>query len=706
MRRAINAARRALTVLFLVASVASACQEAGPPPPDATARAYAEAWERGEYREMWSLLTTESQERFGEAGFVERLPLIAREMSLVSLDATTGPATFGRSASGTPDPARATVPLSLSFKTSRVGDFSRETALRLVFIGEKAEGVWRIDWTPEAIVPSLTPGRLVRMSRVPTSRGRIIARDGTELATFVEATLVGVVTGQIQSEAGLLGSLSAALAMPQAEIKAKYTASWVRPDSFVPVKTVLDPAVRERVSLIEGVQTRVQRVRSYPAGLAAQTIGYVGEASEEDARRFAARGVLAGDVIGKAGLEANLEELIGGTFGWRLSIVEPNEQPVEMLAEAQPVPGLDAVLSLDAKMQRAAETALGEQRGAIVAEDPWSGEILALASRPTFDLNAFVVQDTAAIAKVNADPAKPVFNRATFGQYATGSSFKMVTASAALRQRLFSAGDLLPCPARWTGFGPQWVQLNHETGDLGMIDLRTALARSCNTFFYELGKRLDDKGRDLLPNAAKSFGFGRATDIEFVFEAEGIVPSAAWKAQAISDPGQKGWNPGDATNLAIGQGFFLATPLQMANYVAALANDGIVWQPRLVIALQDREGKVMRTFDKKEARRADATNFELSFVRDGMRAVVADPDGTVHFPFRGFQIAVAGKSGTAEISTTGRVNAWFVGFAPFDAPNVAIATVLEEFPESPGRHGSQDAATATRAVLAARFGTP
>ncbi len=704
MRSAIT---RTLAVLFAVAAVASACQEAGPPAPEPAARAYAEAWQKGDVRAMWDLLTAESRERVGEEGFIARLPRISEEMSLSSLEAKPGAVARGKLPNGSPDPARVTVPLAVTFRSDRVGDFSREVSLRLVLQGAKDEARWRVDWTPEAVLPGLTPGRLVRMTRLPTSRGRIVTRDGTELATFIDAAVVGVVPGHIKSEDGMLASLSAAVAMPAAEIKAKYTASWVRPDSFVPIKTVLDPVLRDRVALIEGVQTRPQRARSYPTGLAVQTIGYVGEASEEDARKASARGVLPGDVIGKTGLEASLEEAIGGTFGWRLSIIEPNESPVQMLGERLPIPGLDAVLSLDPALQRAAEAALGDARGAIVAEDPWTGEIHALASRPSFDLNLYVRQDAAAIARVNADPAKPVFNRATHGQYATGSTFKMVTAAAGLRQGLFKAGDRIECPARWTGFGPQWVQLNHETGDLGPIDLRTALARSCNTFFYELGKRLDEKGQDALPNAAKSFGFGKATDIEFVFEAEGLVPSPAWKAQRFAnDPGQRGWNPGDATNLAIGQGFLLATPLQMANYAAALANDGIVWKPRLVVALQDRAGALKKTFDKAELGRAQATSTELSFVRDGMRAVVADPDGTVYFPFQGFGVPVAGKSGTAETSVAGRVNAWFVGFAPFDGPKVAFAGVLEEFAEVPGRHGSQDTAVLIRKVLAVRFGTP
>ena len=659
---------------------------------------------------MWALVSDEAQQRVGAAGFVDRLPRIADEMTLKSLDARTGAASHPALANGSPDPRRATVTLDVTFHTQRVGDVARQTALNLVLVGDKDKAAWKIDWTPEAILPHLTAGRLVRMTRLPTSRGRIVARDGTELATFVEAAVVGVVPGQIRSEPGMLASLSSVLGMKADDIRAKYTQAWVKPDSFVPIRTIAAEqvaALRPRLVVIEGVQLQATRVRTYPTGLAAQTLGYLTQASEDDAKPKSGRGVEAGDLIGQkdSGLEATLDDELGGSYGFRLGIVEADERSVETLAETPAIAGRDVVLSLDPKMQAAAEKALGDRKGAIVAEDPWSGEILALASRPSFDLNAFAGGDAGAVARYTSDPNRPLFNRATFGQYATGSSFKPVTAAAALREGLYKYGDRIDCPARWTGYGPQWVQLNHETADLGAIDLRTAVARSCNSFFYELGKRLNDRSADLLPNAAKSFGLGKATDIDYVFEAEGLVPSPAWKQQRFSNPADKVWNPGDATNLAIGQGFMLATPLQMANYAAALANDGIVWKPRLVTEIRDRSGTTVRKLEKTMAGHANATNTELSLIRDCMRAVVADPDGTVYFPFRGFGVTVAGKSGTAE-TPSGNPNGWFIGFASFEQPSVAFAAVFEEFKESPGTFASQASGTAVRAVLAAKFGLP
>jgi penicillin-binding protein 2 len=687
-----------LVIGAIVAMIAVTGCEPAPPAPEPAARAYAAAWSAADYAAMWALLTDESRQRVGEDGFIKRLPRIAEEMSLRSLEVAVGAVARPAGTDGKPDPARASVPLALTFHTARVGDVKREVTLDLVLVGEKQHAAWKVAWTTEDILPGLTPGRLVRMTRLPTSRGRIIARDGTELATFVDATVVGVVPGQIRSEAGMLASLSAVLGLKPEEIKTKYTQSWVRPDSFVPIKSLsaaAATAARPRLAVIEGVQLNPARVRGYPTGLAAQLIGFIGEASDADAAKRADRGFAAGDLIGKNGLEASLDDALGGAYGWRLAIVGADEGPVQTLGETAPVPGQDVVLALDPALQLAAEKALGDQKGAVVAEDPWTGEIQAIASRPSFDPNIFVTGDSAAIAKLNADPKRPLFDRATFGEYPTGSSFKPITAAAALREGVYRAGERVDCPARWTGYGPQWVQLNHETSDLGPIDLRTALARSCNSFFYTLGQRLNDKDPSLLPDEAKSFGLGRATDIDFVFEAEGNVPSKAARAAK----GQV-WNPGDATNLAIGQGDLLATPLQMANYTAALANDGILWKPRLVLEFRQRDGTSLKKLDPVKAGAAKTTPADLSLIRDGMRAVVTDPNGTVYFKFLGFPTAVAGKSGTAE-TPSGNPDAWFIGFAPFDRPTLAIATLFEE---KPGLLGSQDAGAATRQVLAARFG--
>src|SRR5207249_8030270 len=189
--------------------------------------------------------------------------------------------------------------------------------------------------------------------------------------------------------------------------------------------------------------------------------------------------------------------------------------------------------------------------------------------------------------------------------------------------------------------------------------------------------------------------------IDFVLEDEGIVPSPDWKQKYFTKPADQVWNPGDATNLAIGQGYLLATPLQMANYASALANDGILWKPRLVIELRDRDGKTVKTFPKTQAGAVQSIPTDLSLIRDGMHAVTTDLDGTVSSVFRSYSVTTAGKSGTAETAAAGKVDAWFIGFASFEQPSMAIAAVLDEYTERPGVFGSVDSAIAARAVVAA-----
>lgn len=686
-------------VLAALLLVAVAC-EGSPPRPEAAAEAYARQWEQRAYGEMYALLTPAAKQRIGGDGFVSRYRGIADEMTLESITVAVGEVRPVTDEAGKAVEGLVMAPLVARFRTTRVGEFAREVLLPLV----RQEGrSWKVDWTPAAIVPELTGERLVRMTRLEPTRGRIVARDGIELATFGDGFVVGVVPGQIRDEAALLKGLAPLVRLAEDEVKKRYASG--RPDWFMPIRTMSPEtpvAVREKLKVLEGVQLRAVRVRAYPQRtLAAHLVGYVGPITAEQLKKLEARGYREGDRVGQVGLEATLEEVLAGSFGWHLGVVEKDETPAATLAERAPEPGLDVVLTIDPAVQRAVEAALArEERGALVVEDVASGEILAIASHPGFDLNVYGFEDEAGKDRYRNDARKPLFPRATFGQYATGSSFKPITAAAALRERVLQPGEKVPCPVVWTGYGPQWQQRNHETADLGLIDLHTAIARSCNTFFYELGKRLNDKDPKLLPETAKSFGLGKATDVDFVLEAEGLVPTPEWKRTTFTDPGDRVWHPGDATNLAIGQGFLLVTPLQMANYVAAVLNDGTVLKPRAVLRFQKRDGTVVKSFERATLGTANARPEHLALVRDGLRGVVADPDGTAYFPFRGFSVAVLGKSGTAQ-TTSGAPHAWFIGGAPVEKPRFAVAALVEE---KPGILGSQDAARIARLALAAALG--
>ena len=684
-----------LTLALCAVLVVAGCEPPAPKPEDA-AKTYAAAWERKAYDAMYDLLTPEAQKRIARDAFDRRYAAIADEMTLTAVQIAVGAPEQPQDASRKPIEGRMNVALDVRYATTRVDPFSRAVSLPLV---RQPDRSWKVDWTPETILPGLTGDRLVRMTRLVPTRGRIVARDGTELATFGDGFEVGVVPGQIKDEAAMLRSLAPLVGLSESDVRSRYAGG--QPDWFMPIR-LMSPAtpadVRQKLGLIEGVQLRPARVRSYPQGtLAAHLIGYVGVITSDELVKLSPKGYADGDLVGKTGLELTLEDVLAGTFGWRLGIVEKDETQVSILAERPAEQGQDVRLSIDVGIQRAAEAALApEPKSAVVVEDPSSGEILAMASRPTFDPNAFAGQDLAASSKYVNDPARPLFARATNGQYPTGSSFKMITSLAALREGALQPGETVPCPAVWTGYGPNFKQLNHETGDLGPIDLHTALARSCNTFYYELGKRLNDKDPHLLPNAARSFGLGSATDIDYVYDASGFVPTP----EKPSPSADRGWLPGDATNLAIGQGQLLATPLQMANYVAAVLNGGTVFKPRVVTAILRRDGTVAKPFERAELGHANARPEDYAAVRDGMRGVVADRDGTAYFPFLGFSVPVLGKSGTAE-TTAGRPDGWFVAGAPYANPTIAVAALAEEVVEKPGTFASVNAAAIARTALAA-----
>ena len=677
--------------------VTIACEAPAPKPEDA-ARIYADAWQGASYTAMYDLLTPAAQKRVARDAFVTRYGNIADEMSLTGVAVTPGLATPEQDASQKPIDGRVDVPLTVQYRTTKVDPFTRTVPLILV---RQPDKTWRVDWTPEAIVPGLSGDRLVRMTRQVPTRGRIIARDGSELATFGDAFEVGVVPGQIKDEAAMLQSLAPLVGLPEAEIKKRYANG--QPDWFMPIR-VMPPAtpadVRQKLGLIEGVQLRPARVRQYPQGtLAAHVIGYVGVITVEELQKLGPKGYQDGDLVGKTGLEQTLEDVLAGTFGWRLGIVAPDGTQTAILGERVAEQGQDVQLSLDITLQRAAEAALApEPKAAVVVEDLNTGEILAIASRPSFDPNAFAGGDVATTSRYLTDATRPLFDRATFGQYPTGSSFKMITSFAALREGVLQLGEKVPCPAVWTGYGDKYKQLNHETGDLGPIDLHTALSRSCNTFYYELGKRLNDKDQHLLPSTAKSFGLGKATDIDYVLEAEGFVPTPEQPVPGTA--ADRVWLPGDATNLAIGQGQLLATPLQMANYVSAVLNDGTLLKPRLVLKIQKRDGTVVKMFERAELGKANTRPQDFAAVRDGMRGVVADRDGTAYFPFLGFSVPVLGKSGTAE-TAVGKPDGWFIAGAPYGTPTVAVAALAEEVIERPGTFASVNSAAIARKTLAA-----
>ncbi len=430
--------------------------------------------------------------------------------------------------------------------------------------------------------------------------------------------------------------------------------------------------------------TRDDGTRIYPQEwLAGQTVGYVSEVTAEDLETLAATGYLAGDVVGRSGLEAGAEALLRGTPGWRLIATRPGEEPATLLASDM-VPGADVTVSLRPALQATAENALaGHGNGATAVVDPRSGDVWALASAPAFNPNAMTLGTTLAGAPLNAPTTAQILNKATLGAYPAGSSFKPFTLAAALQIGVAGPGTRMPCAPTWTYSGFTFRNyLNHTLP--GNVDLLAAMAFSCNTTYMPLSIMVYEAEPTALTDLLAEFGFGNPTGIRHLAEEAGILPDAAYFEEHERWDGRiLPYNGFDQVQLAIGQGSYTGTMLQLASAYAAIGNGGTLWRPRLVTAATQPDGTVVERIDAAVAREIDMTPEQLAYVTRSLEAVVNLPYGTGRAAFAGFGVQVAGKSGTAETGTPDP-HALFPAFAPAADPRIAVASILVHMPLGTG----------------------
>ncbi len=422
---------------------------------------------------------------------------------------------------------------------------------------------------------------------------------------------------------------------------------------------------------LSGTDIHLESLRVYPQGeLAAHVLGYVGGAvlSEEALVEYQYR---LPEVAGKSGIERHFNEWLAGKAGGRLVRINASGFKHAEAREREPKAGADVVLSLDRRLQALAETALRGVSGAVVVLDPSNGDVLALASSPTYSPGRFVPVLTPEVWDgLNRDPEKPMVNRAVTEIYAPGSIFKPVVALAGLTSGKWQAGMTVNCPGHFTSGGYTlrcWNPNGH-----GMADLRKAIEQSCNTYFATLGMQCGERP---IMEMALAMGLGSRTGIPLDHEAAGIMPTVEWKEKTWRDK----WRMGDTCNLSIGQGALAVTPLQMAVVAAALANGGDVYAPRLVLEVRDREGAVLTNFPPVRVRRLAVSAGGMETVRRGMHDVVMAPTGTGG-KVRVAGVEMAGKTGTAEYGTreNRKKHGWMMVFAPYDQPRVAAAMVLDD----------------------------
>ncbi len=551
-----------------------------------------------------------------------------------------------------------------------------------------------------------------RIRYVPISapRGPIYDRNGRLLVDNRPAFGISVLRQEVEDRDGLVDRLAAYLG-EDPEVLLKRWEGGRRFPNYRPFPLAEDidrdtlEEIQENSVDLPGVLVEVRPMRSYPyEEMAAHLFGYLGEITERELQEGESEGYRPGDYVGKSGLEKRLEPQLRGEAGERLVEVDVQGKELRLLKTREPVPGNKVYLTLDRDLQAAAEKAFGDFAGAAVVIDVHTGEVLALVSRPSFNPAIFARGITGKEwIELLQNPQHPLQNKAIKGQYPPGSTFKIVTALAALQAGAATTSTTVDC----TGSMPLgnrvfrcWKKYGH-----GRTDLKKALKESCDVWFYQVAL---DLGIDRLSAMAKDLGMGAPLGFPLEWEKGGLIPTRQWKKNRFGTS----WYNGETVIAAIGQGYVLATPLQLAVMTAAVANGGTVLKPQVVKRIEDLAGNLVQEATPEVISRIQVSQADLKAVQRGLESVVNEPGGTA-WSHRLEGVRVAGKTGTAQvvklkedrdqekiedIKYRFRDHALFVSYAPAEDPRIAIAVVAEH-----GGSGSRAAAPIAQAIAAAYF---
>ncbi|MEC9154381.1 MAG: penicillin-binding protein 2 [Pseudomonadota bacterium] len=566
----------------------------------------------------------------------------------------------------------------------------------------------------------------IQVQPLAPPRGLIYDTNGILLADNRPSSALGIVVERTDELDAVIAELREIIALSDEQVEQFHQAKKRarRPGEAVVIADNLSDADIAALAVnrhrITGVEVITQLQRYYPLGaIAAHAVGSVRRMTERDVQQNDEAAYRATQFIGKRGVEAYYEEALHGRPGFQQVETDAHGRIRKVIDSDPPTVGKNLTLHLDARLQQAAVDALGEQRGAIVAIDPKTGGVLALVSKPSYDPNQFIVGMTdAQFQALSGSVYVPLFNRATNGQYAPGSIFKPVVGLAGIASGAMQWDTQIDDNGSFRLPGGEreyrdWSWTVDNSGGQGVVDLRRAIYRSSNVYFYDVASRLDV---NYLASFAEDFGFGRNLAVDISDASRGLVPDPEWKLGA---KGEK-WYQGDSVNMGIGQGDLLVTPLQIATYVAMIANGGKTVRPRMVKG-------------PEAAPVSDAASYEpthlTSLTDDDWLRLIASMEDVVHLGGQGFRgngtawayigqdisYRMAGKSGTAqvveirqgeeyneeELSEFRRKHAWFMAFAPVDDPQIALAVLVEN-----GGGGSSVAAPVARKVVDAYLGSP
>ncbi len=549
-------------------------------------------------------------------------------------------------------------------------------------------------------------GNRLRMVTMTAARGIMYDRNGQILVGSRPAYTVSIMPSGKDVAPEEVTKLAGYLNKPAAEIQKKISDN---KDGYEPIRIATDVPmdvvtnIEEHSHELPGISIDVEPLRYYPYNtMASQLFGYVGEVSEEELAEIKQENpntlVGAGTILGRSGLESMYDDVLRGVDGGKQLEVDATGRPVEEVERKNTIPGSDIHLTIDVNLQKAAEEAVRNQidqlraqgipaqGAAVVALDPNTGAVLAMVSSPEFNPNWFSQGiTTAQWNQLNNDKNHPFDNKVISGEYPPGSPFKIVTGVAALDLKKVTPEEQI------FDSGRHWLidKRNAEGEALGWLDFNTALAKSDNVYFYEMGNRV---GIENIDKYAKYFGLGEKTGIKLYGEAAGNLASPEYKRKVFDQD----WYLGETFDAAIGQSFTLVTPIQMAVLLSQVANGGIRYQPYVVSRVDNKDGTPAEIFGPKKLGVLPVPKNVMDLVRNGLRDVTAE-GGTAGDIFKGFPISVAGKTGTAE-NAHGQDHGWFVAYAPYDKPRIVVVALVEQ-----GSVGAGSAGPIVRDILAAFF---
>lgn len=652
-----------------------------PQPADVTARLFLDAWSKNNFAAMYGALAPASQAQISQADFVQRYTDIAREATITKV----APALTAIAEEG----STATAQYKVRFETALLGALEQQNAFSLV----RERGKWGIVWSPRLILSQLENGKRLKLYVTKSTRGNVYDRAGAPVAIGVRAVVVNLWPAEMRRqkvEAQVLAALEPILGLSQADIKKRYAglnAEWK-----IPIQTITPELAQQNAEALSlpGIVLEEQDARQYPlAAAAGHMAGYVGPITADELGELYARGYREGEYFGRAGLEHLGEQYLSGGRGGKLVALNAEGGQVETIAERAAEQSKSIYSTLDSALQKHIATLLGDKRGSIVVMDVKNGNILALYSNPGYDSNAFVDRNrNPERTTYLTAPQKIMLNRATQGAYPHGSVQKVITVATAIERGGLSQHTPFKCTGVWNKLGyPKACWINAYGKTHGNITLKNAVTQSCDIAFYETGLILHSKDPNLLTDFCKAFGLGSETGIG-IEEVAGNVP----------DPKVQEWQPTDSTDTAIGQDTFLVSPLQVVDFIAAVANGGTLWRPNLIAKIQDFVNGTEEAVQPQKRGDLPVSADTLQIVREAMRGVTMSKDGTAAYVFDKLPISTAGKTGTAQVPGKNDPHAWFAGYAPYQDPQIACCVMVEN-----GGEGSKVAAPIFRKVIEKYF---